>query len=125
MDQLMLDLGPDSGVRVGDEVVLIGSEGEKTISAWDVALKLGTIPYEIFTGITIVCREFISGGKQAHAKRVWSHYGRGRRHAILAPQQGKNAETAPRNRRQGDDDSEYRKENQRPYRTFENSRRHQ
>ena len=29
MDQLMVDCGPDSGVRRGDEVVLIGSQGER------------------------------------------------------------------------------------------------
>ncbi len=51
MDQLMVDLGPESTVRVGDNVVLIGSDGAETISAWDLAGKLGTIPYEIFTAV--------------------------------------------------------------------------
>ncbi len=52
MDQTMLDLGPDSEVRVGDEVVLLGRDGAESISAWDIAEKIGTIPYEVFTGIT-------------------------------------------------------------------------
>jgi alanine racemase len=52
MDQLMVDLGPEPEVHVGDEVVLIGSSGTETVTAWEIAAKLGTIPYEIFTGIT-------------------------------------------------------------------------
>lgn len=51
MDQLMVDIGVQSNVHVGDDVVLIGTEGTETISTWDVADKLGTIPYEIVTGI--------------------------------------------------------------------------
>lgn len=52
MDQLMVDLGPESPVRVGDNVVLVGRDGTETISAWDLAETLGTIPYEVFTGVT-------------------------------------------------------------------------
>jgi alanine racemase len=60
MDQLMLDLGPDSTAQVGDEVVLIGrSEGEQ-ITAWDIARSVGSIPYEITCVITRrVPREYI------------------------------------------------------------------
>jgi alanine racemase len=51
MDQLMVDLGPDSQVRVGDNVVLLGRDGTDAIGAWDLAEALDTIPYELFTGI--------------------------------------------------------------------------
>ncbi len=51
MDQLMIDVGR-SDVRVGDEAVLIGRQGRNTISAWDMASLIETIPYEIFTGIS-------------------------------------------------------------------------
>ncbi len=51
MDQLMVDVGK-SDVRVGDEAVLIGRQGRKTITAWDLASKIGTIPYEICTNIS-------------------------------------------------------------------------
>ncbi len=47
MDQTMLDLGPDSTVAAGDEVVCIGAQGEERITAWDVADLMGTIPYEV------------------------------------------------------------------------------
>ena len=51
MDQLMVDVGK-SDVRVGDEAVLIGRQGRKAITAWDLASKIGTIPYEICTNIS-------------------------------------------------------------------------
>ena len=50
MDQLMVDCG-DDGVAVGDEVVLIGRQGEEVIRAEDWATTLGTIGYEIVCGI--------------------------------------------------------------------------
>jgi alanine racemase len=60
MDQLMLDLGPDSHVRVGDEVILIGESGSERITAWDIAQTIGTIPYEITCVITRrVFREYV------------------------------------------------------------------
>lgn len=46
MDQMMVNVGKDD-VEVGDEVVLIGSQGNVTLSAWDIARKLGTVPYEV------------------------------------------------------------------------------
>jgi alanine racemase len=52
MDQLMVDVGAGSDAHVGDEVVLLGREGGEEITAWDLAEKVGTIPYEVFTGIT-------------------------------------------------------------------------
>jgi alanine racemase len=47
MDQTMVDLGPATDVKVGDEVVLIGRSGEQEITAADWAQALGTIPYEV------------------------------------------------------------------------------
>lgn len=46
MDQLMVNLGDDTAA-FGDEVVLIGSMENETITAWEIADKMGTIPYEI------------------------------------------------------------------------------
>jgi len=51
MDQLMVDCGPDSGVRCGDEVVLIGSQGAETVSAQEWADRIGTISFEILCRI--------------------------------------------------------------------------
>jgi alanine racemase len=47
MDQLVVDCGPGADVSVGDEVVLIGRQGQEEISAWDWAERLGTIAYEV------------------------------------------------------------------------------
>lgn len=53
MDQSLLDVTALRGkVNLGDEVVLIGRQGEQAISADEWADKLGTINYEITTTIT-------------------------------------------------------------------------
>jgi alanine racemase len=51
MDQLMVDCGPGALVAPGDEVVLIGRQGEEEIGAEDWARLLGTISYEVLCGI--------------------------------------------------------------------------
>jgi len=50
MDQLMVDVG-DVPVEVGDDVVLLGRQGDEEIKAGEWARRLGTIAYEIVTGI--------------------------------------------------------------------------
>jgi alanine racemase len=50
MDQLMVDAG-DAAVAVGDEVVLLGRQGEHEVTADEWAERLGTIAYEIVCGI--------------------------------------------------------------------------
>jgi alanine racemase len=52
MDNIALDLGLDSGVRVGDEAVLIGAQGPERILAEEVARRLGTINYEVTCALT-------------------------------------------------------------------------
>lgn len=48
MDQLMVDLGPGQPrVCVGDEVVLMGRQGEQEITADDLAALMDTISYEV------------------------------------------------------------------------------
>jgi alanine racemase len=51
MDNLTVDLGPDPEAEVGDEVVLIGAQGEERILAEEVARRMGTINYEVTTGL--------------------------------------------------------------------------
>lgn len=51
MDQLMLDCGDDP-VQIGDEVVLLGAQGDERVRAEDWAEQLGTIGYEIVCGIS-------------------------------------------------------------------------
>jgi alanine racemase len=52
MDQMMVDVTalPEPPM-VGAEAVLLGCQGEETITADELATKAGTIPWHIFTGI--------------------------------------------------------------------------
>jgi alanine racemase len=52
MDNVTVDLGPDTDVEPGAEAVLIGSQGEETILAEELARRLGTINYEITCGVS-------------------------------------------------------------------------
>jgi Alr-MurF fusion protein len=47
MDQCMIDVTHIPQARSGDEVVLIGRQGEATLSAEQIAERLGTINYEV------------------------------------------------------------------------------
>jgi alanine racemase len=51
MDQITVDCGDDR-VEPGDEVVLLGRQGEAEITAWDWAARLDTIAYEVVCGIS-------------------------------------------------------------------------
>ncbi|MCL4449544.1 MAG: alanine racemase [Actinobacteria bacterium] len=51
MDQLLVDVGQDSDVEVGDEVVLLGFQGDQQITADDWAEILQTISYEVLCSI--------------------------------------------------------------------------
>ena len=51
MDQILVDCGDDDGVLPGDEVVLLGRQGNEQITAWDWATLVGTIAYEVLCGI--------------------------------------------------------------------------
>jgi alanine racemase len=56
MDMAMLDVTEVPDVAVGDECVVLGSQkgplGQETISAEEIAARLGTIPWEVLTDIS-------------------------------------------------------------------------
>ena len=53
MDWIMLDVTDIHGVAVGDEVTLLGCDGSgRCIGGDELAAWAGTIPYEIFCGIS-------------------------------------------------------------------------
>ena len=52
MDLTMLDVGSLSGVEIEDEVVVFGQQGQKAITADELAATQNTINYEIVTSIT-------------------------------------------------------------------------
>ncbi|MDD5439102.1 MAG: alanine racemase [Candidatus Omnitrophica bacterium] len=52
MDQIMVDVGHIRNVKVGDDVVLLGRQGQRVIKIEEMSRLAGTIPYEIVTGVT-------------------------------------------------------------------------
>ena len=60
MDQILVDCG-DASVAPGDEVVLIGAQGDERIRVEELAERAGTIARQITTGIgRRVPREYVS-----------------------------------------------------------------
>jgi alanine racemase len=51
MDQIVVDCGDDDSVKPGDEVVLLGRQGDEEITADEWAALVGTISYEVLCGI--------------------------------------------------------------------------
>jgi len=51
MDLTMVDLTEIKNVKEGDEVVLLGQQGNETITAYELAQRAQTIPYEILTSL--------------------------------------------------------------------------
>ena len=52
MDLTIIDVTDVPGVELGDEIVLIGEQNGLRISAEDLAEQIGTISYEIVTGVS-------------------------------------------------------------------------
>jgi alanine racemase len=51
MDQILADVTALPEVQAGEEVVLLGCQGDEEILVAELAAKAGTIPWEIFTGL--------------------------------------------------------------------------
>jgi alanine racemase len=51
MDMCMVDVGHLKNVKVGDDVILIGSQAKETIRAEELARIINTIPYEVLCNI--------------------------------------------------------------------------
>jgi alanine racemase len=72
MDLTVLDVTDCGPVGCGDEVVLIGAQGDEMITAWDVSSIAGSIPWDILCRIGgRVTRDFHEGGRFAGR---WSHW---------------------------------------------------
>lgn len=51
MDQCMVDVTGIPDIKIGDEVIIFGSDGNNTITVESVALLLGTINYEVVCSV--------------------------------------------------------------------------
>jgi alanine racemase len=52
MDNIAIDLGPDTDVQPGEPAVLIGAQGGERILAEELARRIDTINYEITCGLS-------------------------------------------------------------------------
>jgi alanine racemase len=65
MDQTSVDLSSVADASEGDEVVIIGRQGDEEITADELAARIGTISYEILCGLSErVPRHYIHGGER-------------------------------------------------------------
>ncbi|MDP9364947.1 MAG: alanine racemase, partial [Chloroflexota bacterium] len=65
MDQTVLAVPDGIGAEVGTEVVVLGDPGEGAPSAVDLARLLGTIPYEVMTGLAPrIERRYLRSGRE-------------------------------------------------------------
>lgn len=64
MDQCMIDVSHIDDIKIGDEVIIFGTDGNNTITVETVASLLGTINYEIVCSVTRrVPRAYIQNSK--------------------------------------------------------------
>lgn len=52
MDQTIVDVTDVPEAAIGDEAVLLGGQGNRSITAWDLADLAGTIPWEVLCAIS-------------------------------------------------------------------------
>lgn len=65
MDQMIVDLSAVAPVTSGEEVVLVGRQGDETITITELADWTGTIPWEVLTNITHRVPRVYLGGHAA------------------------------------------------------------
>lgn len=71
MDQITIDLTRVEGVKVNDEVVLIGRSGDLRQTADDLGDQAGTISYDVLTGLLPrVPRLYLQGGRVTGVARM-------------------------------------------------------
>ena len=68
MDQIVVDCGPGAPVAPGDEVVLLGRQGDEEVTAQEWAELLGTITYEVLCGIGPRVPRVYSGDEDLQAR---------------------------------------------------------
>ncbi len=67
MDQMMVDVTEIPDITVGDRVVLIGTDGEHTITMEEIAAAADTFNYEFVCGISRrVPKFYVQGGELVH-----------------------------------------------------------
>lgn len=62
MDMTMFDLGPDARPRLGEEITVLGRDGDEEITADEVAAHAETISYEVITSLGMRSRRYYLRG---------------------------------------------------------------
>ena len=71
MDQLMIDVTDIDNVEIGDDVTIMGKEGDLCVSAEELADIQGTINYEVVCNVgKRVPRMFIRNGEIINTKKT-------------------------------------------------------
>ena len=67
MDQMMVDATAIPGVQVGDQVTLVGTDGDETITMEEISARADSFNYEFVCGISRrVPRLYVQDGKTTH-----------------------------------------------------------
>ena len=67
MDQMMVDVTAIPGVQVGDQVTLVGTDGDETITMEEISARADSFNYEFVCGISRrVPRLYVQDGKTTH-----------------------------------------------------------
>jgi alanine racemase len=69
MDHFLVDVGDDP-VEVGDEVVILGTQGGERITAQEVADHMDTIPYEVVCGVSARVPRFYRDSQRSEERPV-------------------------------------------------------
>ena len=68
MDQMMVDVTAIPGVQVGDQVTLVGTDGEEAITMEEISARADSFNYEFVCGISRrVPRLYVQDGKTVHS----------------------------------------------------------
>ena len=68
MDQMMVDVTAVPGVQVGDQVTLVGTDGEEAITMEEISARADSFNYEFVCGISRrVPRLYVQDGKTVHS----------------------------------------------------------
>ena len=74
MDLVTIDVTELSDVALGDEVVLLGSQGSETISAEEIAELTGTIDYEVFCAVSARVPRVYRSGRDLFVRSRFDRY---------------------------------------------------
>jgi len=74
MDLVTSDVTGIGDAAVGDEVVLIGTQGNETISAEELAEIIGTISYEVFCAVSARVPRVYQSGRQKFIRSRFDRY---------------------------------------------------